>query len=188
MPKDYSVDRVSGALIDNNTGLPIDEAQQHNKQIKALTALKKTGPNWKSNAAHYEKKKKPMNMVKYVSRINQLYSNQPNTDAWEAIKETSTDPEDIKQVRNAVNASYKKYGNKYLHGSDFKYLDKSEPKPAVELSSMIRPLEIDLVTPLKPSKTYEQFLEEIKSPYDDDLDGGLASIVGVSGKVNKNGS
>ena len=141
MPKDYSVDRVSGALIDNNTGLPIDEAQQHNKQIKALTALKKTGPNWKSNAAHYEKKKKPMNLVKYVSRINQLYNNQPAADTWEAIKETSTDPEDIKQVRNAVNASYKKYGNKYLHGTDFNYLDKPKAKPepetAVEFTSMM---------------------------------------------------
>ena len=99
-------------------------------------------------------------------------------DNWELYKKTAKTPQEIKEIRETVNQSHKKYGKKYLQPDEFKYIDK--PAAKADYSNMVMTVDLSLLEkPVRPNTTYQEFLKRVETKPDPDLDKGLGSLLGT---------
>ena len=154
-----------------------------NKKPKSNTWYHEKYPYQDDNNAKSEIQNKLPHVEKFDSQNRSSYPfNQKRelakVDNWELYKKTAKTPQEIKEIRETVNQSHKKYGKKYLQPDEYKYIDK--PAVKADYSQMVMPVDLSVIEkPVQPDNTYQEFLKRVETKPDPDLDKGLGSLLGT---------
>tara|TARA_R110001583_G_scaffold75403_1_gene207690 strand:- start:820 stop:1428 length:609 start_codon:yes stop_codon:yes gene_type:complete len=200
MAKDYYVDYSNNnpKLMDGKTGKQIGADEK--RPQPTLPGLNKAA------TAKLQKDKRPTHILRHIDKVNHETAGGPKPksnawyyeswgsrngiedkpDTWDLMKKTAKSPEDIKAIRTTVNDAYKR-NPELVSKDEMKFVDilplkdKTYPtKPKSEPPTMIIPADLSMLERTEqPSKTFEDFLQSVKTKPDPDLDKGIAGILGV---------